>query len=213
MNTPDSIIFDMDGTLWDAVSSYAAVWNKTLDDLHSDAPRVNYKELAPCMGLTLEKIAERLFPDGIPNPDIFFNVLSENEEKMMPALGGNLYPGVDATLRKLKEAGIKLFMVSNCGPVGLPNFVKTTGLENIFTDLRSLGSTGKPKDVNMRELIGQYSLQSPVYVGDTNGDMAYTRRAGIPFIWASYGFDKSVRGADFVLSQFSDILNLFPQLT
>lgn len=212
MTMPDSLIFDMDGTLWDAVGSYAKVWNRTLDDLGSDAPRVTYKKLAPCMGLTLDKIAERLFPDGIPSPGNFFDVLSANEASMMPRLGGALYPGVETTLRKLKDAGVKLFMVSNCGPSGLPNFVKATGLEGIFSDLRSLGGTGKPKDENIRDLIREYSLQSTAYVGDTCGDQAYTRRAGIPFVWASYGFDPTVKDADFTLSKFSDILQLFPHL-
>ena len=27
----DSLIFDMDGTLWDAVDSYVAVWNATFE--------------------------------------------------------------------------------------------------------------------------------------------------------------------------------------
>ena len=31
-------------------------------------------------------------------------------------------------------------------------------------------------------------LQHPVYVGDTMGDANAAREAGIPFIWASYGF-------------------------
>ncbi len=212
MTTPDSLIFDMDGTLWDAVGSYARVWNRTLDDLGSDAPRITYAALAPCMGLTLEGIAERILPGGVPEPDRFFDLLGANEHAMMPTLGGRLYPGVEETLRRLKDAGIRLFMVSNCGPTGLPNFVEATGLKGIFTDLRSLGSTGKPKDENMRDLIGQYGLQAPVYVGDTAGDQAYTRRAGIPFVWASYGFGKNVAGADFTLTQFNDILKLFPNL-
>ena len=211
MTIPDSLIFDMDGTLWDAVASYAEVWNRTLDDLGHDAPRVTYAKLAPLMGLSLELIAERLFPDGVHEPQSsFFETLGENEAYMMPTLGGKLYPGVADTLRKLKEMGIKLFMVSNCGAAGLPNFVAYTGLGDVFIELLSLGSTGKTKDVNMRTLIERYSLQSPAYVGDTSGDQQYTRQAGIPFVWASYGFGKDVVGADFTLNKFTDILTLFP---
>ena len=214
MTTPDSLIFDMDGTLWDAVQSYAAIWNKTLDDLGSDAPRVTYPKLAPCMGMSLDQIAETLFPDGIPAPtDRFFEVLGENEAYMMRSLGGNLYPGVRQTLHTLKDAGVKLFMVSNCGPAGLPNFVASTGLTEIFTDLLSLGGTGKTKDENIRTLIERYSLKSPMYVGDTRGDQAYTRKAGIPFVWASYGFDPDVKNPDFTLTAFPDILKLFPNLS
>ncbi|HEX3385818.1 MAG TPA: hypothetical protein VHS53_11545 [Mucilaginibacter sp.] len=33
MQTPDSLIFDMDGTLWDAVDTYAASWNIVFAEL------------------------------------------------------------------------------------------------------------------------------------------------------------------------------------
>ncbi|MBQ7851826.1 MAG: HAD hydrolase-like protein [Muribaculaceae bacterium] len=34
----DSIIFDMDGTLWDAVDSYCKIWDKTFNQMNIDAP-------------------------------------------------------------------------------------------------------------------------------------------------------------------------------
>ncbi len=32
----DSVIFDMDGTLWDAVDSYCRVWNATIAETKLD---------------------------------------------------------------------------------------------------------------------------------------------------------------------------------
>jgi len=36
MQKPDSLIFDMDGTLWDAVDTYAASWNLVFNELGID---------------------------------------------------------------------------------------------------------------------------------------------------------------------------------
>ncbi len=52
---------------------------------------------------------------------------------MMPVLGGRLYPGVRETLEELSRNS-RLFMVSNCGPDGIRNFLKFTGLGEIMTD-------------------------------------------------------------------------------
>lgn len=45
-----------------------------------------------------------------------------------------------------------------------------------------------PKSENIREIIARYDLQAPVYVGDTVGDLAASQAAGVPFIFATYGF-------------------------
>ncbi|WP_369124785.1 HAD family hydrolase, partial [Mucilaginibacter sp. 10I4] len=36
MQKPDSLIFDMDGTLWDAVDTYAHSWNVVFAELGID---------------------------------------------------------------------------------------------------------------------------------------------------------------------------------
>jgi phosphoglycolate phosphatase len=36
MQKPDSLIFDMDGTLWDAVDTYAHSWNVVFSELGID---------------------------------------------------------------------------------------------------------------------------------------------------------------------------------
>ena len=41
----DAYIFDMDGTLWDAVDSYAAIWNTTIVQLGVQVPPVTRQKL------------------------------------------------------------------------------------------------------------------------------------------------------------------------
>ena len=198
----DSLIFDMDGTLWDAVDSYAVIWNVTLDQLGIEHQIVTREDLLRLMGSYLDDILQKL----IPNVDQRAKVLELtmlNEASMMPTLGGNLYPDVRQTLNSLKQ-NYKLFMVSNCGPQGLENFVAYNALEGCFTDLLSHGGTGKSKAENIAYLIDKYQLKSPVYVGDTQGDADQAHAAGIPFIWASYGFGQ-VDNPDAKLLSFTQI--------
>ena len=47
------------------------------------------------------------------------------------------------------------------------------------------------KGQNISLLMERNGIKSAVYVGDTEGDEKAARFAGIPFIWASYGFGKA----------------------
>lgn len=208
-NTFDSYIFDMDGTLWDAVDSYCAVWNKTIADLGLDIASVTRARLQGLMGTPLGGIYDALVGDAAERAD-FNKVLRRNEDEMMPHLGGRLYPGVKSTLEELHRRGARLFMVSNCSPKGLPNFLAFTGLGPLIEDWRSYGANGLEKDANIRELVGCYNLRTPVYIGDTAGDCADTHAAGIPFVWASYGFGHDVTDADYIITDITQLLNLHP---
>lgn len=203
----DSYIFDMDGTLWDAVDSYCAVWNRTIDELRPGTPHIKRPELEKLMGKPLSVIYDTIVGTAC-DPEEFSPVLRRNEQEMMPQIGGKLYPGVKETLAGLKARGARLFMVSNCGPKGLPNFLTFTKLEELMTDTLSYGTTGHDKDVNIRALVERYNLKRPVYVGDIQGDCDATHAAGVPFIWATYGFGHNVQGADYTIHDFPQLLDL-----
>lgn len=208
----DAIIFDMDGTLWDAVDSYAEIWNRTLADCGVARRPVTRDELIALMGHPLKEIASILVPmlEG-EALEAFFARLEANDKAMMPRLGGRLYPGVRETLASLHDAGVAMFMVSNCGPEGLPMFLDYTGLRPFIADTLSYGQTGVEKDVNIRTLMERYKLKHPLYAGDTRGDLLSTRRAGAAFAWASYGFglDFEASDADYVLNTISDLKTIF----
>lgn len=198
-------IFDMDGTLWDAVDSYAAVWNRTIETLGVEAPLVNRERLAPLMGLPLSEIFSRLIGD-IPDMDGFMEELKRNEALMMPRLGGRLYPGVRETLQELHDRGARLFMVSNCGAEGVPNFLQFTGLSDLIEDWRSIGLNGLQKDANIRQIIEIHNTGKALYVGDTPGDCASAHAASADFAWAAYGFGAEPGVQQITLSSFADLL-------
>lgn len=70
---------------------------------------------------------------------------------------------------------------------------------------------GKYKAENIELLVRRNRLASPVYVGDTQGDADASREAGVPFIFAAYGFgnaDSCAARAD-SFSQLPDVLEQF----
>ena len=111
MNKFDSIIFDMDGTLWDAVDSYCRIWDVTFEQMGISADKVERQVLLECMGLPIDEIFRRIVNIDV-DAEQYLRLLDENEKKMMPMLGGILYPGVADGIPQLAQR-YRLFMVSN----------------------------------------------------------------------------------------------------
>lgn len=205
----DSYIFDMDGTLWDAVDSYCAVWNRTVADCGADVAPVTRKHLEALMGRHLDFIYSSLIGDSA-DKTMFMDRLEKNERAMMPTMGGRLYDGVRHTLASLAARGARLFMVSNCQADGLPTFISFNGFDGLFTDTLSFGATGKEKDANIKYLVERYNLKAPLYIGDTEGDCLHAHVAGVPFAWAAYGFGRDVTGYEYKIDKIEDLLSCTP---
>ena len=81
----DAYIFDMDGTLWDAVDSYAAIWNTTIVQLGVQVPPVTRQKLVELMGMPLDAIYDSLVGDCADSRK-FEELLQANDSDMMPEL-------------------------------------------------------------------------------------------------------------------------------
>lgn len=203
----DAIIFDMDGTLWNACHSYAQVWNITLSHFGKTG-HITEHDMQPYMGMAIEDIMNGLLVDyeGLDHR-AFLDDAMQVEEDFMPVHGGVLYPGVIEGLEKL-SCTRQLFMVSNCGPAGLVNFMRFTGTESFFIDTMTYGENPVPKSANMRCLVAKHQLAHAVYMGDTQSDCEEAHKAGLPFAHAAYGFGQC-SNPDWSFNTFNEFVEYF----
>ena len=210
MQKPDSLIFDMDGTLWDAVDTYAHSWNVVFQDMGIDKT-INRQILAPMVGWEGKKVIETLMPefDHQKRLDIYATV-NDRRRLLIGDMGGILYDGVAENLPELAKE-YKLFILSNCAKGIIRQFINWSGIDEYVTDEIAYGTNFMPKHHNIKQLIDKHGLQHPVYVGDTAGDGEQTRLAGIPFVFVSYGFGIT-DDYDLKFDDFTSLSNYFLNL-
>ncbi|MGB4775500.1 MAG: HAD hydrolase-like protein [Daejeonella sp.] len=193
----DSFIFDMDGTLWDALDTYVTSWNNGFIKENIDRV-ITSTDLAPMIGWEKCRSLEHLLPDhDLESQEKVFNTIREIQTKLLSEVGGVLYEGVKEGLAQLSKK-YKLFIVSNCAENGIKQFMEWAGISEYITDEMAHGVNGMPKHHNIKTLIEKYYLQTPVYVGNTETDSIESRKAGIPFVFMEGGFgDKEDYGLKF----------------
>ena len=186
--TADGILFDLDGTLWDAVEGICRGWNRAFQACGL-APSLTVPQLRACMGLRMEDIAQRILPqigDGERRMEIM-EVCYRHQLQYLSRHGGRLYPGVPETLAALARR-FPLCIVSNCQDGYIQCFLKVHGLETYIQDFECPGRTGQGKAENIRLVAERNGLRAPIYLGDTQGDADAAHAAGVPFLYAAYGF-------------------------
>ncbi len=190
--TFESLIFDIDGTLWDSRALVAEGYNlqlcaEGLEDLCTDA-----ETLRPLFGKVMTEIGDALFP-SIPVPARYAlmercmatenRYLSENECRIG-------YPGVRETLERLAKKH-RLFIVSN-SQRGYPELcMDKLGIRHLFSGWLCFGDTGTSKGGTIKTLMARHGITSACYIGDTHGDEEAASEAGIPFVFCAYGFGRA----------------------
>lgn len=204
----DSIIFDLDGTLWDSTPSVVIAWNSVLNQYPEITFRASEEKMKNLFGRTLPDIADMIMPQLEPEKRYqIIDACCEEEHRVLRRAPGILYPELEQTLARLSSR-YPLFIVSNCEAGYIELFLEVTGLGKYFKDFECPGNTGLIKGPNNKLIIERNHLSSPVYVGDTQGDKDSAVYAGIPFCHASYGFG-TVDSCDYKINAFSDLLELF----
>lgn len=189
----DSVLFDLDGTLWDTTAALAKVWQQALIDEPDARRELTQADIAGIMGMTSVELMHKLFPHLSDQRGAeLFDRLCIIEDDYLRQHGGILYESLEETLRALSEKS-PLAIVSNCGPGYIPTFFEAHGLDKYFADWECIGRTGLQKGDNIRLVSERNGFKAPVYVGDTAMDRAAAEAAGVPFIFAAYGFG-SVEG-------------------
>lgn len=204
----DSIIFDVDGTLWDSTDVVAKAWTDYLRQKEQIDLTITAGQLKTLFGKSLAEIAALVFPKYPENEQLrLIDGCCEAEHALLHITGAPLYEDLEKALQIL-SAQYPLYIVSNsqCGYIEL--FLAKTGFAKYFHGHLCNGDTGLDKGSNIRQIADQNGLKDPVYVGDTMGDFEACRKAGVPFVLAEYGFGE-VSEPDMRISKPMDLITLF----
>lgn len=182
------IIFDMDGTLWDSAKAVADSWTEVVAREYTPERVITEEEIKSVMGLTMDKLAARIFPELPEEKRLqLLEVCGREENEYLRTHGAIVYPQVEETFQKLKEK-YHLYIVSNCQSGYIEAFLEYYGYGKYIEDMECYGNNGLVKGENIRKVAERNHLTKAVYVGDIQGDYDASMQAGVEFIHAGYGF-------------------------
>lgn len=185
----DSVILDIDGTLWNTLPLVELSWNAQMNDEGYPQCNVTVADLQKLFGHTTDEIADAMF-GSLPQPlrmPLMLRCMDREHLVLEETETDCTYPGTVEALRSLAKK-FRLFLVSN-SEAGYPELlVKKLEIGDIIEGTLCFGDTMRSKGENIRTLMERYGVRSAVYVGDTQGDCNASKQAGVPFVWAAYGF-------------------------
>lgn len=184
-----AVLFDLDGTLWDACEAMVAPWNRTLKEDFPHVHRtVTLQDIRAMQGKNLAGCAAVTFPDLPPEEgQAIVAAACAAEVAVLAETGGTLYDGLFEVLGELKN-DYRLGIVSNCQCGYIEAFMTAHGTAGLFDGFTCEGMTKKSKGENIRLMMEVLGVSEAIYVGDTAGDERAARAAGVPFVHAAYGF-------------------------
>lgn len=202
-----NIIFDVDGTLWNTTEVVAKSWNKAISEVGGTEAKITASILQKEFGKPMDVIADNLFHDADKEKRalILDQCCKYEHDYIIEHTEELLYADVKETIKKLSEK-CNLYIVSNCQSGYIELFMEKAGIKQYIKDHECFGNTGKNKGENIKHLIERNNLDDVVYVGDTQGDYEATVFAGIPFIFAKYGFG-NVENYYMAISEIKELLN------
>lgn len=203
----ESLIFDMDGTLWDSSENVAASWTRIIQQQPDVDRIITRADIQSIMGMPMDAIARRFFPEMEPERQMaLMYACTEDENAYLAEYGGELYDRLEETLAALSQ-NHRLFIVSNCQSGYIEAFLAHYGFGKYFQGIMCWGDTHKAKGETIKALMEQHNIVDAAYVGDIQGDCDSARYAGIRFIHAAYGFGR-VQEPDAVIGCFADLLKV-----
>ena len=198
----NGIIFDLDGTLWDATGTLVIGWNQVFAE--HNFPAVTKEYVASYMGKTSKQIAAGVFP-FLPIEEAF-PIMKEAGRKGREAIavhGAELFPREREILEELSKNYVLCILTnSSAGYVDL--LFEVTGFRDLFTDSISHGENGLNKTENIRILMERNQLDAAAYIGDTRDDQIYSEAVPVPFIFAAYGHGQALDPA-YTINTFSEL--------
>lgn len=179
------VIFDCDGTLADSFPWFQAVINDVAD--HFGFPRLDHAKIEALRSVGAREILQQL---GVPRWKVPLIARHMRRMKSRDAHRIALFPGVPAILRRLKQAGVTLAVVSSDSE---GNVRHTLGAMNAgLIDHFACGAPVFGKPGLMRRVLRRNGFHpgDVMAIGDEIRDVEAAHAIGIAFGAVSWGYTR-----------------------
>lgn len=191
MPPPPVLLLDLDGTLVDSLPDLAAALNRLLGELGAEAlPAASVRSM---VGDGARRLVERgLAAAGLQAEPAaatarFLEIYGEGL-----TVGTRPYPGVPETLAGLSDAGWRLALCTNKPEAPSRAILAGLGLAQFFAAVAGGDSlpSRKPDPGPLLALLHELggTPEAAVMVGDGVNDLLAATAAGLPAVWAAYGY-------------------------
>lgn len=217
-----SIIFDMDGTLFQTDHILEISLEETFEYLRSrdlwgkevPSPIETYRAI---MGVPLPQVWETLLPEHTDEVRMevdrhFLQTLIANIEKGK----GALYAGTLEVLAYLKENGVSIYIASNGLQPYLAAIVRCYGLDAWVTETFSIEQIDSLDKADLvRLIIEKYGIEKGAVVGDRLSDIRAAQANGLLAIGCRFDFarEEELAQADIVIDHLRELQTLIHQIS
>lgn len=215
-----AVIFDLDGTVSDTISTITHYCNVTLE--YFGFPPLTEETVKYYAGNGKKKLVHRFLAHyNADTPEIFEKAEKkyDSEYESDVIFDTKPFDGICTVLEKIRRAGIKTAVLSN-----KPDNVSVMVVEKLFPGLFDVchgkrdGIETKPNPMGAlmtaREL-GAEPLEC-VFVGDTNVDIFTAKNAGMHSIGVLWGFrdlnELQSAGADYIVQKPEELFDIIMNL-
>ena len=187
-----TIIFDFDGTLADTLEESRLIFNKLAVDY--GMPEISAEQLPALRHLSLRDLLKKL---KIPKRRVP-GIIAKGTALMRGNIQSlQLIQGIGEALPKLREITDSFGVLTSNATTNVDLFLRNHGLRSHFDFISSTSKlTGKSKHLKAIRKTFSLNAEEMLYVGDEIRDIKASKKAGIPVVAVTWGFNSEESLAD-----------------
>ena len=204
MNNIDTILFDLDGVLFDTKKNMERSWNDV--NKHFNL-KIKFKDYFSKIGIPFQKILKKLrVKKNQIKIEKFYQKKSISYIKLI-----KLYPNVINTVNYLIKKNYKIAIVTSKDKKRSLQLIRKFKLNIPLVICPTRKMRGKPyPDQIIKALKIKKTLnKNAVYVGDTKIDYLAAKKSFIRFIFAKYGYGQIINTNLKCISNFKELQKIF----
>ena len=214
---PRTLLLDLDGTLADTLPDLAASLNRLMQarGLRAFPP----SEVAPMVGDGVARLVQRAFAARSREADAAAIAAYAADYAAHAADATHAFPGVAEGLRSLVADGWCLGVCTNKPERAARSLLAALGLADYFAAIGGGDSfpVRKPDPAHLLATLQAAGgeVRRAVMTGDHAKDVAAARGAGIPCIFAAWGYGRPemAAGAEAIAYDFAEMIRIAGRLT